>query len=136
VSNGCGISFGSGLTLVSLPSVAISNVNPILDSDGVSVTSDDNTLKSGRVSGTTPTSVLEYNRQCELKMSIIGSDLGVLRLLYRNNGATPIQINVGRVDLFSDGQYDTTRMVSILGIGQIKRVTASYYECVLRIVKL
>ena len=132
----CGISFGSGITLVSLPSVAISKVNPILDSDGVSVASDDTTLKSGRVVGTLPTSVLSFNRQCELKMSIIGSDLGVMRLLYRNNGAAPIQINVGRVDLFSDGLFDTSRSVSILGINQIKRVTASYYECVLRIAKI
>ena len=132
----CGISFDDGVTLTELKSVAVSTVNPILDSDGLSVISDNGKPKSGRITGATPSSSLAINRQCEMRLSIINSDLGVLRLLERSQGATPITINVGRVDLFANGQYNTPHVVVILGVNSVKRISASYYECVLKVVKV
>lgn len=131
----CGISFDDGVVVTELSSVAVKSVNPILDTDGIAVKSDNSKLKAGRKVGVNTTSLLSYNRQVELKLSIIGSDLGALRLLYRNNGATPITIDVGRVDLFADGSFDTPQEIVILGVGGVSRSSASYYECMLRIVK-
>ena len=136
MSNGCGISFDDGVTVTNLKSVGVTSFNPIIDSDGLSVLSDNGKPKSGRVAGATPSSSLAISRRCEMRLSIINSDLGVLRLLERSNGVIPITINVGRVDLFANGQYDTPQLVVILGVGEVRRVSASYYECVLRVAKV
>ena len=136
MSLNCGISFEYNATTYSFTSLAIEKIVARLTTDAVSVTSDNEKLKRGRITGATISSPLAYNRQVELNISLTASDLGALRSFRRLVGGEPVIANISRVDLFSDNNFDTPQNVVILNLSGIKRQKANYYSAKLDLVQI
>ena len=135
MSRGCGITIDFNSQVYQLKSVAVSDVKPVDSTDAVSVKNDNKTMKRGRVAGAVADSPLAYNRQSDLRMSLTSEDLGTLRQIQDQAGATSVLLYVGRIDLFRIDQYDTPQNVILLQIDNIKRTAPNYYNCRARIVR-
>lgn len=132
----CGISFEWSGNTWAFPSLAIQKVVPRNTTDAVSVISDNQRMKRGRIAGANIDSPLSYNRQVELDINLTNADLASLRRLRNFAGAEPMVADISRIDLFSDGNFDTPQTVVLLNLKQVKRTKAGYCTAKLELVKV